>query len=224
MPMKKSTWVMGAACGHLAISAAMVAVMVRAGDNNAPGLWHNWRVAGDHHYCHCLAIALPIPSMTAVSTPERAAGKVTRQMVCQRVAPAPGQRRDTNVALRPGHLRRRDDGRMEIAASSSAPESALNRWQVEEDPQVRARTTMPRKPKTTEGTRPDLDEGLQYFTQPAWGNLGYVDGGPMPIGIASNAAPGLRSACAKKRQQPSIPRWVPSLTDQVGERNLAQSR
>ncbi len=33
-------------------------------------------------------IARPIPSIIAVSTPERAAGNVTRQMVCQCVAPS----------------------------------------------------------------------------------------------------------------------------------------
>ena len=33
-------------------------------------------------------IARPTPSITAVSTPARAAGSVTRQMVCQRVAPS----------------------------------------------------------------------------------------------------------------------------------------
>jgi hypothetical protein len=33
-------------------------------------------------------IERPIPSMTAVSTPERAAGRVTRQMVCHWVAPS----------------------------------------------------------------------------------------------------------------------------------------
>ncbi len=70
------------------ISAAMVAVMVRTGMNSA------WRSTGMRAALPVTIMtamvspmARPMPSMTAVTMPERAAGTTTRQMVCQRVAP-----------------------------------------------------------------------------------------------------------------------------------------
>jgi len=125
---KKQNVIMDAAGATSPISAAMVAVMVRAGENNAPRpLGTTAALPVTNHHGHGLANARPMPSMTAVSTPERAAGKVTRQMVCQRVAPSAraASRYARGTASRASSATETMVG-MEIAASSRAPESALN--------------------------------------------------------------------------------------------------
>ena len=69
--------------------AAIVAVMVRTGEKRLPSF--NARTGAFPVTIITVMvspIARPIPSITAVNTPERAAGKVTRQIVCQRVAPS----------------------------------------------------------------------------------------------------------------------------------------
>ena len=70
------------------ISEAIVAVMVRTGAMNE---FNPLKTVGALPVTIITAIVSPIarptPSITAVSTPERAAGRVTPQMVCHRVAP-----------------------------------------------------------------------------------------------------------------------------------------
>ncbi len=66
----------------------MVAVMVRAGRKSA---YHSRGMRAALPVTIITAIvspmARPMPSMTAMITPERAEGMTTRQMVCQWVAP-----------------------------------------------------------------------------------------------------------------------------------------
>ena len=70
------------------ISEAMVAVMVLTGEKID---WIPFGITGAFPVTIITVmvspITLPIPSMTAVMTPERAAGRVDFQMVCQGVAP-----------------------------------------------------------------------------------------------------------------------------------------
>ena len=70
------------------ISAAMVAVIVRTGANRLPSPVGITAALPVTIITTIVSpIVRPTPSMIAISTPERAAGRVTFQIVCQPVAP-----------------------------------------------------------------------------------------------------------------------------------------
>ena len=83
-----NTWKWVLPCATSPISAAMVAVIVRAGMNSESSD-NGMRAALPVTIITAIVspIARPMPSMMAVRIPERAAFTVTIQIVCQRVAP-----------------------------------------------------------------------------------------------------------------------------------------